>query len=152
VVLGAFTPPPLPANPARIPLRTPAAFTHSTGCPAVLMTVAAVGATTLEREVQRGDEVLFATSLAGIPSVAALRIAPGTASEELRFVRRVPTFAAGVFTHPPAVQSDGTFQFPVLGRLAQLRLRVAHAGQTPEQIDLALEYGGDNTQDILLKP
>ncbi len=152
VVLDAFTPPALPANPARIPVRTPLAFPHSSGCAAVLMTVAAVGATTLEREVQRGDAVLFATSLAGIPSVAALRIAPGTASEELRFVRRVPTFAGGVFTHPPAVHSDGSFLFPALGRLAQLRLRVAHAGQTSEQIDLALEYGGDNTQEILLKP
>lgn len=152
VVLGAFTPPTHAVNPARVTLRTPLAFAHAAASPAVLMTVSVAGASTLEREAQRGDTVLFVTSLATVPSVAVLRIAPGTAVEELRFVRRMPTFAAGVFTHSPAVQSDGTFQFPALGRIAQLRLRVAHAGQTAEQIDLALDYGGDNTVEILLKP
>jgi hypothetical protein len=152
VVLGAFAPPALPANPARIPLRTPLAFAHAASTPAVLVTVSVTSPLTLEREAQSGDTVLFATSLAGVASSAVLRIAPGAASEELRFVRRVPTFEGGAFAHPPAVQSDGTFRFPAIGRIAQLRLRVAHTGQIPEQIDVALEYGGDNTQEILLKP
>jgi hypothetical protein len=152
VVTSAFAPPTLPASPARIPLGTPLSSGHAVGTPAMLVTVTSAAATTLEREAQPGDRVVFGVNLAGVPANGALRIAAGTVAEELCFVRRLPTLIGPAVEFKVTVRADGTFEFPALARIAQLRIRATHPGQTDAEHDLALDYGGDNTLEILLKP
>jgi hypothetical protein len=152
VVTAAFTPPTNPEIPALLRLRTPLAFPHRAQTQVVLMNVAAVALGTIEREAQRGDCVLFANTLAGVATDAVLRVAHATPHAELRFVRRVPIFAAGAFSHTVVIQADGSFDFPRLARIAQMRLHAEHAGQTSQQIDVALDYVSDNLLEILFKP
>jgi hypothetical protein len=142
VVTDGFTAPPDPSAPAVVRLRTPLAFPHGASAPLFRRNVTPFGAGTVDREAQRGDRVLFMTTALAADGV--LRLEPGTQRDELRFVRRVPTFAAGV-----AVASDGTFEFPPLARVAQVRIRAQY--DTDPEIpvtDIALDYDGDNTVHI----
>jgi hypothetical protein len=142
VVTDSFSAPADPALPAAVRLRTPLVFSHGPAAPAFRRNVAALPAGSLEREAQRGDRVLFMTAAVAADSV--LRLEPGTARDELRFVRALPTFAAGV-----ALATDGSFEFPPLARVAQVRLRARYdtAAELPA-IDCALEYRGDNTVHV----
>ncbi|MGE5117354.1 MAG: hypothetical protein ACM3N6_12770, partial [Betaproteobacteria bacterium] len=138
---------------ALVRLATPLAFPHDAGAPAtnVGLTFAALGS--LAREAQRGDRVLFATTLNQVATDDVLRINGGPAGPELRFVRRFPTYAGATFTHAPAFASDGTFALPPIARVAQLQLFVAHAGQhAHDPIDLVPDYRSDTTLQILFKP
>lgn len=152
VVVEGFVPPGNAVTPARLRLRSPVNFPHAESAGVTRMTVVAVPAGTVEREAQTGDAVLFTTDLTAVATMAVLRIAAASQREELRFIRRFPGFAAGAYSHGVPIAADGTFELPALGRLAQIRVRVAHAGQTDEQLDVALDYGGDQTLQIMLKP
>jgi hypothetical protein len=142
VVTEGFTPPASPATPALVRLRTPLAFSHGAAAAVFRRNVAEATAGTVDREAQRGDRVLFMT--AALAADGVIRLESGAARSELRFVRRLPTFAAGV-----AVAGDGSFAFPPLARVAQVRIR-ARYNTDPEvpRIDLAIDYRGDNTVHI----
>jgi hypothetical protein len=150
-----FTPPPAGVTRAVVRLTAPLAFPHAAGAPAVraALVFGALGA--LAREAQRGDRVLFASTLAGVPASDVLRIAGGGAPAELRAVRRFPLYDAGstTFSFPPALAADGSFILPPIARVAQIQLFVAHAGQVVHApIDLVPDYRSDTTLQILFKP
>jgi hypothetical protein len=119
----------------------------------VALTFAALG--TLDREAQRGDRVLFASSLAAVGATDLLRIAGGGALAELRAVRRFPLYDSGAltFSFPVPFATDGTFALPPIARVAQIQLFVEHAGQAVHApIDLVPDYRGDTSLQILFKP
>jgi hypothetical protein len=140
---------------AAVRLRTPVAFAHRAGTTAVraALTFAPLG--TLAREAQRGDRVLFASTLSGVQSEDVLRIGGATAPAELRAVRRLPLYdsATTTFSHPLTLGEDGSFTLPPIARLAQLQLFVEHSGQAVHPpVDLVPDYRGDNALQILFTP
>jgi hypothetical protein len=152
VVTAGFAPPSGTSR-ARVRLATPLAFPHAARAPAlnVALTFAALGS--LAREAQRGDRVLFATTLSQVGTDDVLRVNGGPAGPELRFVRRFPTYAGGTFSHAPAFAADGTFALPPIARVAQIRVFVEHAGQQAhDPVDLVPDYRSDTTLQILFKP
>jgi len=153
VITAAFVPP-LTGTRAVVNLAAPLAFPHraATAVQRVNLTFAALG--TLAREAQRGDRVLFASTLASVAARDVLRIAGGTPTQEVRFVSRLPLYDGGTatFSFPVQFESDGSFELPPIARVAQLQLFVAHAGQhAHDPIDLVPDYGGDTTLQILFK-
>jgi len=140
---------------AVVRLTAPLAFPHGAAAPVqrVTLVFAALGA--LGREAQRGDCVLFSSTLAGVGGTDVLRIAGGTTTAELRFVRRFPLYDSGTatFSFPLSFGGDGSFALPPLARVAQIQLFVSHAGQQAhDPIDLVPDYRGDTTLQILFKP
>jgi hypothetical protein len=153
VITAGFVPP-LTGTRAVVNLAAPLAFPHGAATPVqrVTLTFAALG--TLSREAQRGDRVLFASTLAGVAAADVLRIAGGTALQEVRAVRRFPLYDGGTatFSFPAPFEPDGSFELPPIARVAQLQLFVAHAAQhAHDPIDLVPDYGGDTTLQILFK-
>jgi hypothetical protein len=142
-----------PAAPARVGLRTPLAFDHAADAPVERTTVVATVLGTLEREAVAGDRVLFADTLAGVPTNDVLRLAGTAADAELRFVRCLPTHDGGVFSHLVALAADGTFELPPIARVAQVQFFVEHAG-SPVQlpIDFHPEPGAANALQVLFTP
>jgi hypothetical protein len=152
--------PPSGSSRAVVRLAAPLAFPHAVDTPVmnVVLTFAALG--NLAREAQRGDRVLFASTLASVATDDVLRINGGPAGPELRFVRRFPLYdpAGGPlltdkFKHQPAFAADGSFALPPIARVAQMQLFVAHdntAAYPP--IDLVPDYRGDTTLQIMFKP
>lgn len=154
VVTAGYTAP-ASASAAVVRLRTPLAFPHRGGAQAMRVSLIFAALGTLAREAQRGDRVLFASALNGVQSQDVLRIAGGTASAELRFVRRMPVYdtATSTFSHPLTLGADGSFTLPAIARVAQLQLFVEHSGQAAHPpIDLVPDYRSDTTLQILFKP
>jgi hypothetical protein len=152
LVTAGFTPPGGTTR-AVVRLAAPLAFPHAARTPVqpVDLIFAALGS--LAREAQRGDRVLFASTLNGVATDDVLRINGGPAGPELRFVRRFPTYDAGTFSHAPAFASDGTFALPPIARVAQIRLHVEHTGQLPhDPVDFVPDYRSETPLQILFKP
>jgi hypothetical protein len=153
VITASFVQP-LTGTRAVVNLAAPLSFPHAAGATTqrVTLTFAALG--TLAREAQRGDRVLFASTLASVAAADVLRVAGGSATQEVRFVRRFPLYDSGTatFSFPVPFESDGSFELPPIARVAQLQLFVAHAAQhVHDPIDLVPDYGGDTTLQILFK-
>ena len=129
----------MPAGTTRaiVRLATPLAFAHAQGTLVQRVQFSFSGLGALVREAQRGDRVLFSTSLTNVGTNDVLRIASGTPRAELRFVRRFPTYDSGThsFAHPVTLAPDGTFALPPIAR-----------------VDLVPDYRGDTTLQILFKP
>jgi len=145
---------PVAGTRAVVRLATPLAFPHAAGTPAlgVALSFAALGS--LAREAQRGDRVLFASTLTGVGAQDVLRIAGGTALEELRFAQRFPHYdsASTTFSFPATLDGDGSFALPPIARVAQIQLFVEHTGQAVHPaIDVVPDYRGDTTLQILFK-
>jgi len=146
VVSDGYTAPPDAALPATVRLRTPLAFPHRAGAPVSRRSITGYGwSGALEREAQAGDRVLFLDAVRDADEVLVIEMATGR--EELRRTRRLPRFAPG---REVPVATDGSFEFPPLARIAQVRLRARYdtGSEVVPPIDLPLEYGGDNRVDI----
>jgi hypothetical protein len=142
----------------RVRLATPLAFPHAAAAPVMRVTLVFSAIGPLAREAQRGDRVLFASTLVNVQTDDVLLVAGGTAPAELRFVRRFPLYDAGAppadrFKHEVKFADDGSFALPPISRVAQVRLFVEHAGQAVyDPIDVVPDYGGDTTLQIIFKP
>lgn len=155
IVITASYTPPVGATSARVRLATPLAFPHAAHTQALNVALAFTPLGTLGREAQRGDRVLFASTLAGVAEGDVLRIAGGGATAELRLTRVFPTYDVGAntFADPVAIATDGSFTLPPIARVAQLQLFVRHAGQAVHPaIDVVPDYHGDTPLQILFKP
>jgi hypothetical protein len=155
-ITAGFTAPQPGATRAVVRLAAPLAFPHAAGTPALHVTLTFAPLGTLAREAQRGDRVLFASTLANVAAADLLRLAGGTPLAEVRAVRRFPTYDAAAlppFRFPLALGSDGAFALPPIARVAQIQLFVQHAGQAPHvPVDVVPDYRGDTTLQILFKP
>ena len=154
VTTAGYTPPSTGTR-AVVRLAVPLAFPHAAGTGAMSVSLAFAGSGTLAREAQRGDRVIFASTLNNVATGDVLRVSGGGAPAELRFVRRFPEYDPGTdtFTQLLAIAPDGSFTLPPIARVAQIQLRAWHAGQTAQTIDLAPDYRSDDTTlQILLKP
>jgi hypothetical protein len=148
-----FSPPGDPLAPAMVPLSAPLTFAHARRTAVSLAAVAAAAVTTVAREAQPGDEVLFGSNLTAVATDSVLRVEGATPRAELRFARRPPVYSGGSFRHRVTVESDGTFVLPPLARIAQLRLEAEHAGQGPfPSLDFAPDYECDNSLQVLFTP
>lgn len=159
VTTAGFTPPVDAAGPARVRLHTPTARLHRASTPAqrCLPTLPQPAGAVL-REAQPGDAVVFGGNVAALPTAGWLIVAPGTARGSVHRYRQIPRatptgLAAPndyAFSHAaPIDAASGAFEWPALGRVAQLAV-IAVAGAQRLQFNFALDYEGDNPMSLVL--
>lgn len=154
-----FTPPADPLAAARVRLAHPTAHLHRAGAP--LQGVAAgslVAAGVVSREAQAGDPVLFASQLGVLGASGQLVVAFGTPRVSCHRFVQWPTALAlpppavnqFTFTNPLVAAADGSFEWPLLARVAQIEIAVMHAGLSIAPRRFALAYEGANPLSILV--
>lgn len=133
-----------------IRLTAPIAYIHR--APAVVRDLAPgalAGAGSVAREALPGDRVLFAAGIGALPTTSMIAVEHGTARAAYYKATQYPATDGVTFSHQVAIGADGSFEWPPLARVAQLRVVASDPPLAPQQIDVALDYAGNNALDIV---
>jgi hypothetical protein len=137
--------------PSRIRLHTRTAVLHRAQVPVRAASAGAfVPAGAVTREAQAGDATLFAANLAALAAQGWLIVARATRPDVHRFQQLPLSPNNATFLHPVPIDADGRFVWPLVARVAQLRIAIVHVGHAPLIVDLALDYDGDNPFAVVL--
>jgi hypothetical protein len=138
--------------PVRVRLRTPTGFIHRAGEPVQrVQESAVVPVGSVSREALPGDAVLFASSLPSLPTTATIVVDRLTPDAVYYRATQVPSTPNGlVFSHLVPIDGAGSFSWPPIARIAQVRVVASLPPYAPQQLDVALDYGGDTSLAIVL--
>jgi hypothetical protein len=146
VVTTGYVAPADPNAPVRVGLTAPTAFLYRADADVIAVQPAALApVATVAGDAQEADAVVFAAGIGALPTTSDIAIEVGTPREAFYRATQFPMTPDGIaFSHQATLGTDGGFEWPPLARVAQLRVSAALAGHPSQQIDVALDYGGDN--------
>jgi len=151
VVTAGFDPIADPLAPVTIRLLTPTASLHRSGEPVQAMQITSFTPTSfVARESLPGDTVLFAAGLSALPTTSVIVVEALTPRAVFYRATQMPTTPDGItFNHNVLPDVAGRFDWPAVARITQMRV-VASLPPFGAFIDVALDYGGSSTLDLVL--
>ena len=139
-----------PNAPVTLRLTAPTAHLHrAPGVVRDIAPAALVAAGAVARETLPGDRVLFAAGIGALPTASMLAVEHGAARAAYYHATQYPSHSGGAFFHQLPFDAEGRFVSPPLARVAQLRVIASHPLHPAQQLDVALDYGGDNVLAIV---